>query len=301
MADKKHLLLVLHSKAADREDVRAGVHRLRERGHQVDVRVTWEEGDCERIVAAAMTDSKPDILVAGGGDGTLNTVIAAALKAQPHTQTLPGLAVLPLGTANDFARGLGLPVDDIQTCLRIAAEGRPQPLDLATANHRPFVNMLTAGFGAKVTTETDPGLKKILGGAAYLFTGLHRFSQLSPLEGKISADDFEWEGRFLALAIGNGRQAGGGVQLCPDARIDDGVLDLTLLPVPEQLELGPMFRSLLESGPASLRERVIRQRITSAHIETTEALQANLDGEPMHGTHLDITLHPGQLTIMRRR
>src|SRR5262245_32230924 len=90
--------------------------------------------------------------------------------------------------------------------------------------------LVFGGFGSRVTVETDPDLKRRLGGLAYVLTGISRFAELSANRGSFRAEDFSWEGPFVALAIGNGRQAGGGVPLCPDAVLDDGLLDLMILP-----------------------------------------------------------------------
>ncbi|QDR35513.1 hypothetical protein FPJ23_00500, partial [Pseudomonas aeruginosa] len=95
--------------------------------------------------------------------------------------------------------------------------------------------MATGGFGSKVTANTSEDLKKVLGGAAYLLTGLTRFSEVHAAQGRFSAPDFQWEGEFLALGIGNGRQAGGGHVLCPQARVDDGLLDVSILPTPQDM------------------------------------------------------------------
>ncbi len=75
--------------------------------------------------------------------------------------------------------------------------------------------MATGGFGSQVTANTSEDLKKVLGGAAYLFTGLTRFSELKAAYGELEGPDFHWKGELLALGIGNGRQAGGGHVLCP--------------------------------------------------------------------------------------
>ncbi|GGB61045.1 hypothetical protein GCM10011316_36310 [Roseibium aquae] len=217
--------------------------------------------------------------------------------AQTAGVTPLALAVLPLGTANDFAAGLGLDPAEPAACLRIAAEGRFSPLDIGRVNGRPFVNMATGGFGATVTTETDPVLKRRIGGAAYLFTGLRRFSELAGCEGRMEGEGFSWSGRFLALAIGNGRQAGGGAVLCPDARIDDGLLDLTIIPFPAREEIGPFFSRLFESGVRALEDEVVTAQVKRLRIETTARIQMNLDGEPIRGRSMDIEIEPSCLMI----
>ena len=115
--------------------------------------------------------------------------------------------VLPLGTANDFARSIGLSVEDLTAALLIVAVTATSPIDLGLFDGRPFVNMLTGGFGCQVTAETDPALKRRLGGLAYALTGLLRIGDLSASAGVFRDENFEWDGAFNALAIGNGPDA----------------------------------------------------------------------------------------------
>ncbi|RBJ85139.1 lipid kinase YegS, partial [Xanthomonas oryzae pv. oryzae] len=100
------------------------------------------------------------------------------------------------------------------------------------AEHGPrwCANVASGGFGTQVTVETDEGLKKMLGGLAYLITGMSRLGRIDPIGARFNGPDFSWEGEFIALGLGNGRQAGGGQALCPEAVIDDGLLDVTIVP-----------------------------------------------------------------------
>ena len=190
---------------------RAAVRTLRDDGHVVEVRVTWEPGDAARLTTEAVADAragKVGCIVAGGGDGSVNEVFAAAYAA--GLPTACSLGVLPLGTANDFAHSAGVPVEDLTAALQLAVNAAPRPIDVGLVNDRPFINVVTSGFGSRVTVETDPELKRRLGGLAYAITGISRFAELSANHGRFRAEGFSWEGPFLALAIGNGRQAGGG-------------------------------------------------------------------------------------------
>ena len=195
------------------------------------MRVTWEPGDAPRLTAEAVADAgggKVNCIVAGGGDGTINEVFAAA-----YTAGLPAgcsLEVLPLGTANDFAHATAVPVQDPAAALQLAVDAPARWIDVGLLNSKLFINLVSGGFGSRVTVETDPELKRRLGGLAYV---LHRHFALCRTLGEprqLCAEGFSWEGPFVAVAIGNGRQAGGGVPLCPDALIDDGQLDLMILP-----------------------------------------------------------------------
>ena len=223
--------IILHGKAAGDARVRTAVHTLRRDGHFVEVRVTWEPGDAARLTAEAIAEAaatKINSIIAGGGDGTVNEVFATAYAAGLPKDCC--LGVLPMGTANDFAQAAGIPLGDPTAALRLVASGPLQWIDVGLFNSKPFVNVVSGGFGSRVTVETDPELKRRLGGMAYLLTGISHFAELSANRGSFRAEDFFWEGRFVAVAIGNGRQAGGGVPLCPEALVDDGLLDLMSCP-----------------------------------------------------------------------
>jgi len=274
--------IILHGKAAGDARLRSAVYALRKEGRVVEVRVTWEPGDAARLTGEAVADSalgKIDCIVAGGGDGTINEVFAAA-----HAAGLPekcSLGIVPLGTANDFSHSAGVPTEDIEAALQMAASAPARWIDVGLLNGRLFVNLVSGGFGSRVTVETDPELKQRLGGLAYAITGISRFAELSENRGTFRADGFTWEGQFLALAIGNGRQAGGGIPLCPNALIDDGFLDLTIMPAMDRPARLDAFSHLLREGAVGIRRNLITTRSSWIEYESEHELNVNLDGEPV--------------------
>jgi lipid kinase YegS len=287
--------LVLHGKAAGRSDVREAVRAAREDGFPVDVRVTWEGDDASRFAREA-AQARYGIVVAGGGDGTVNAVVAGLVEGAAGPTASPTLAVLPLGTANDLARACGIPLDPI-AAMRLAVSGPTSVVDVGQANDRHFVNVATGGFGTQVTVATPNELKRVLGGAAYLLTGLTHFSSIRPDHGRVSGPGLAWEGAFLVLAVGNGRQAGGGHPLCPEALLDDGLLDVRLLPQLPKEEIPEALRTLLRDGIHGVRHTLVGARVSSLEIETEESLQINLDGEPLTGTRFRFALLPRRLSM----
>ena len=273
--------IILHGKAAGDARVRTAVQTLRQDGHAVEVRVTWEPGDAPRLTAEAVADAgggKVNCIVAGGGDGTINEVFAAA-----YTAGLPAgcsLGVLPLGTANDFAHATGVPVQDPAAALQLAVDAPARWIDVGLLNSKLFINLVSGGFGSRVTVETDPELKRRLGGLAYVLTGISRFAELSANRGSFRAEGFSWEGPFVAVAIGNGRQAGGGVPLCPDALIDDGQLDLMILPELDHAARLDALSHLLREGAAAVRAKLVTARSPWFEYKSENDLNVNLDGEP---------------------
>ncbi|WP_443192540.1 lipid kinase YegS [Pseudomonas indica] len=280
--------LILHGKQATNDEVRAAVQTRREQGWDLAVRLTWEPGDAQRLVAEGLQAGYP-IIVAGGGDGTLREVAEALANAGGQAS----LALLPLGTGNDFARaaGMALPPDEA-----LAVLDRPAvPVDLGQVDGQLFLNMATGGFGSKITANTPEELKKLLGSAAYFLTGLSRFPEVHASFGRFRGPDFEWEGEFLALGIGNGRQAGGGHVLCPQAVVDDGLLDICIVPAPQ--DIPATLGTLLSGGILGLETVSVCARLPWIELDAPEGLALNLDGEPMQSTHLRFDARPAALRM----
>jgi len=282
--------LILNGKSAGNDDLRSAVAAWRQRGVRLDVRVTWEEGDAERYVAEAL-EQGVDVIVAAGGDGTLSAVAETLARRDEPAQALPSLALVPLGTANDFATAAGLP-DEPKDAFALIADSTPRAVDLlrVDADGKPWwcANLASGGFGTQVTVETDAGLKKMLGGLAYVITGIAKLGRIEPVSARLSGPDFGWQGGFIALGIGNGRQAGGGQQLCPQALIDDGLLDVTVVPELEG-EVAATLGQMLTGGKEAALERVaIRAQLPWLQIESDEPLTLNLDGEPVQARRFRI-------------
>ncbi|MGY4659260.1 lipid kinase YegS [Pseudomonas chlororaphis] len=286
MSERK-AMLILHGKQALNEEVRAAVERKREEGWELAVRLTWEAGDAQRLVDEALVAGYTR-LIAGGGDGTLRD-IAEAMAAQANDASL---VLLPLGTANDFARAAGVSLLPHEALNLLDVPARA--IDLGEVGGQVFLNMATGGFGSQVTANTSEDLKKILGGAAYLFTGLSRFNELHVAYGELQGPDFHWRGELLALGIGNGRQAGGGHLLCPEAMADDGLLDVSILPAPQ--ELVGTLKDLLAGG-WGIDNLFVRTRLPWVEIKVSEGLDINLDGEPLQGENLRFRALPGALRV----
>lgn len=294
-----HWRLILNGKSAGNDAVRAAVATLRDDGIELDVRVTWEHGDATRHVDEGVREGV-SCIIAGGGDGTLGEVAAALAERDEAADELPALALLPLGTANDFAVAANIPQEP-SAALQLVRDNPPRAVDLlrvhADDQRHWCANLASGGFGTEVTVETDDGLKKLLGGLAYLITGIARVGRIEPTTARIHADSFDWQGAFLALGIGNGRQAGGGRMLCPDATIDDGQLDITVIPELSG-EVAASIATLLREGRRAALERVAeRARLREVTVEAEQPLVLNLDGEPVQARSFRIQCVPGRLRM----
>lgn len=288
--------LVINGKAAGDAPLREAVAAMRDAGVQVSARVTWEPGDAERYVAEAIADGV-DTVIAAGGDGTLSEVATTLAHRDASAEDLPSLALVPLGTANDFAAGAMIPLD-AAAALAIARDMPPRPIDLlridsgrdggdATTTHW-CANLASGGFGTQVTVETSEGLKKILGGLAYLLTGIASLGRIDPIRARMHGPGFHWSGEFIALGIGNGRQAGGGQVLCPAAVLDDDLLELTVVPSLEG-QVGATLATLATRGRQAALDRVaVRAQLPWVELSADAPFFLNLDGEPVESSRFRV-------------
>jgi len=270
--------LVLNGKSAANEDVREAVYRLRTDGKSVNVHVTWEGGDAARF--ASHFSSNPEVLVvAGGGDGTVNEVLNGLFESG---QCACAMAVLPLGTANDFASSAAIPVSDAYQALRLAAEVQPQAVDVGVMNGRYFLNVASGGFGAEVTSRTPTALKNAIGGSAYALQALIMAMHSSAYTGRLITPEKTYEGSVVMFAVGNGRQAGGGAHMTPQALIDDGQLDVMLVPDHNDARFVDLLQNLVRLK-LNETQGFYHLRTPQLSIESERELQINLDGEPVRG------------------
>ena len=269
----KRVQLILNGKVASNDALGAAAKRQLAFGHRIKTQVTSERGDARRFVAE--TD-EVDLLIAAGRDGTLNEVVHGLMELPMAAR--PVLGVVPLGTANDFAIGCGIPRDP-EEALALCMEGNEVAIDVGKANEHWFLNAASIGFGAKITATTPSELKNLLGPAAYAVMGAVLAMNVHHYRGTLTMPDREITGSGPLAIIGNGRQAGGGLQVTPRARVDDGLLDvLTVRDIPA-LGLLTAARELQELSPDA--EYINYWQTPWAEIHTEEAIPVSLDGEPM--------------------
>jgi lipid kinase YegS len=282
--------LILNGKVAGNDALQTAVARQRAIGHTIEVRVTSEKGDARRFVAEA---GEVDLVIAAGGDGTLNEVIHAFMDLSEAAR--PVLGVVPLGTANDFATGCGIPRDPEQA-LALCIEGTEVAIDVGKANEHWFLNAASIGFGAEITATTPPELKRVLGPAAYAVMGAILAMNFHHYRGRLTLPDREITASGPVAIVGNGRQAGGGLQVTPRARVDDGLLDvLTVRDIPT-LALLAAARELQELSPDG--EYINYWQTPWAEVHTEEAIPVNLDGEPMQFSSVRYEVVPRAIRLI---
>jgi diacylglycerol kinase (ATP) len=235
-----------------------------------------------------------DALVAAGGDGTINT----ALQAVAGTAT--PLGIIPLGTGNDNARLLGLPVKDPEGAIDVICMFRPRTVDVASVvcadgSRHYFLGVLSAGFDSLVTERAN-NLTWPKGHARYIVAMLAELRTFKPCNFTITVDGEVMRGRGMLAAVGHGVSYGGGMRVCEGAVIDDGLLQLTWLHESTKWHFVRTF-------PSVFRGTHIRDETVSQHagrrirIEAPHQL-AFADGDRMGELPIDIEVHSGALRVL---
>jgi diacylglycerol kinase family enzyme len=256
----KKVRVILNGKGAANPQVRAAINQVRDEGQPLEVRCTWEGGDAARFAQEAMDDGI-EVLVAGGGDGTVNEVVNGILEADSSPSM--ALAALPLGTANDFARGCGIPLEPFEA-LKLATEGEPVRIDIPSANGVYFANVASGGFGAEITVGTNPQLKKAMGGGAYALTGIVTAAKMQPYNGRFSTAE---EIAVMAISDFQTKELGLVVQELQDFANPDNTF-------------------------------VHYRQVPACEIEVESALPINLDGEPHRWDHIKFEILPRCLPVV---
>jgi len=265
--------LILNGKVAENDALRAAVSCQRALRHRIDVRVTWEKGDARRFVSEA---GQVDLLIAAGGDGTLNEIVNGLMDLSEAVR--PILGIVPLGTANDFAIGCGIPADPAQA-LTLCMKGEAVPIDVGKANDQWFINAASSGFGAEITATTSPELKRLLGPAAYTVMGAILALNLHHYQGKLTLPDREITNSGPVAIVSNGRQTGGGIQVAPRACIDDGLLDVLVVRQISPTALLAAARELQQLPPDG--EYISYWQTPWLEVHPEEAIPVSLDGEAL--------------------
>jgi len=261
------------------------------------VRTTTRRGDAEEFAAAAEEDRR---VIAVGGDGTVQEVVNGLLAhGTPRT-----FGLVPIGTGNDLARSLGIP-SALATAWEMATGRETRPIDVARATNgagttRWFASAGGIGFDAQVAAAMAQRRGWQASRAGYLLTTLAELRRFSNCRVRVTIDEETFEGPVLFVAAANGAYYGGGMRIAPEARVDDGQIDVCIVGDISRLtalrQLPNLYRGTHVRHPAVSMYAGARLRIEGA-----AATRIHLDGEPFGGLPLEVDLHPGALRIAAPR
>jgi diacylglycerol kinase (ATP) len=262
----------------------------------VEVGVSYALSDPSRLpetVREAVGEGH-DPIILGGGDGSVSSTVDFLAH---HNVTL---GLLPLGTANDFARTLEIP-SDLESACETIARGKLVDIDLGLAGDNFYVNVASVGLGVQATRSLSPRLKKSIGPLAYPVAAITAFFKHEPFAARLSFPDEDHEpvdyGRLLQVAVGNGRFYGGGMVVAPGSGIDDRSLDIYAIRLGRRRDLVGVAR-YLKSGDFVRNESVDHFRTGRVLLETEPELPVNVDGELVAQTPEEFSVASNALHVI---
>jgi diacylglycerol kinase (ATP) len=230
-----------------------------------------------------------DFVVIGGGDGTLNAAAAALVETG-----LP-LGVIPLGTANDFARTIGIPTDPEKAAALITA-GKLRRIDLGEVNGKLFFNVASIGFSAEIARELTVEAKRRWGTFGYGIVAARMLLRSRLFTAFVDHDGLTERIRTLQVSVGNGRHYGGGMTVEETAAVDDGRLDFYSLEVDHWWRLLALLPSL-RKGTQGRWDDVRAFRTTEVTVRTRKRRPVNTDGEISTYTPARFRIRPGAIEV----
>ncbi len=289
---------LIYNPTSGREEVRRRLpdilQRLERGGIETSCHATEGAGDAERAASEAVQRGY-DIVIAAGGDGTLNEVVSGLSS---HEQR-PSLGILPLGTTNDFARAHGIPKNIPDACDLIVRRFT-RPVDVGRANDKYFINIAGGGSLTELTYEVPSKLKTLVGQLAYYMKGLEKVTtRLRPVPMKIKANGIdEIDEELMLFLIANSNSVAGFNRLAPDASTGDGKFDVIALRKCNIAEFIRIATLVLRGEVVKNDPHMIYFQSDKIEVESESRVQLNLDGE--YGGTLPCTFSvlPGHLNVV---
>ncbi|MET3576048.1 YegS/Rv2252/BmrU family lipid kinase [Bhargavaea ullalensis] len=260
-------------------------------GYSVTTRLTEKAGDAERFAREGTRDGA-DLVIAAGGDGTVNEAVngIAGLPERPL------FALLPLGTVNDFARALGIPLD-VGEAIQALPDLVPKPADIGMAAGRYFMNIIAIGALAEGVAGVPVEQKSAFGPLAYIAHGAKALFSAEGNELQLWHDHGSWSGEASLLLLALTNSTGGFERMNPEAETDDGLLHVTVIKNTKLPNLVRMSAALL-LGKLQEAGAVETFRTKRLRVESDRPLVCNIDGDECGVTPLEVSVLPGHLRVL---
>ena len=254
----------------------------------VEVQETLSRNDA-RMLASKAAGKYVDVILAAGGDGTVNQVVNGVLKGREKETKLPVLGIVPIGSGNDFVRGLGLKatVDDT---VRAFSSFKPRPIDVGLVEYQTlpggqgekawsyFVNVADIGMGPEVVGKVLSSGRPFGSEVAYYKSILNTFLTYKPMQVKAVTPEWTWEGKLRTLAVANGKYYGHGLCIAPDAVADDRIFSVFICGNVSVFDF-IMHTSTLKSGRNVLMDEVQYRTATTVEFSSESTCPIEGDGE----------------------
>lgn len=261
--------------------------RLAEAGMQVTTLLTSGSGDATKYAKQAVADNF-DMVIAAGGDGTINETATALCD------TGMALGIIPVGSGNGLARHLNIPMD-VRGAVEVIASGSTEVCDHGSVNDIPFFCTFGIGFDAAVSREFAKSKRR--GRMSYISNTFRQYLQYKPEEYVISANGEILTERAFVVAVCNASQYGNNAYIAPHATMKDGLLDVTIIHAGNLLTTALVGVDLM-AGSIDKNMLVHTFRTKQLTISRSQRGPCHIDGEPMMlGTQLDIKCHEHSLKV----
>ena len=257
---------------AFKESLAEVLERLEIGGYITSTHATTCAGDATQAAAKAC-DLGFDLIVAAGGDGTVNEVVNGMAAYDER----PALGIIPMGTVNDFAKALHIP-PTIDEAVEMIVTGRSARIDIGRMNSKYFINIAGGGKITEVSYEAPSKLKSIIGPLAYYVKGIEMLPKIRSTNVKIEYDDNVFEGKVMLFMLGLTNSIGGFEKLVPDARLNDGKFTLIIVEEAGLAEIGHIM-TLATRGEHLKHPKVHFFKAEEVDISSFEEVHLNLDGE----------------------
>jgi len=286
-AKTRALLLVNPKARRGREAIQPVIERLQAGGLHVQVEQFNALPEIARDIVRLRETA--DLVIVCGGDGSVSSAAMAAIESG-----LP-LGVIPMGTANDLARTLGIPTD-LRRAADLIVAGHKRPIDVGTVNGHAFFNVASIGLSTDLARKLDPDLKRRFGRFGYVLAAAKVLSGAEKFKAHITEKGLKIDTSTYQIAVGNGRHYGGGNVVAASAAIDDGHLDLYSLETRNVWKLGLMMRSF-RAGTHGAWSEVRTARCIEFDVETDHEMPVNADGEIVSSTPAHFKILPKAIEI----
>lgn len=218
-------------------------------------------------------DDNYEYILVAGGDGTIDNAVNCMKKLNIN---LP-IAILPVGTANDFAKFIGMPQDVEAACERIL-NSKPKKLDLGKINDKYFINVASTGLFTDVSQKTDVNLKNTMGKLAYYVKGIEQLPNLRKLKVKVTSKEQVFDGYMYLMLVFNGQTAGN-LRLAYKAEVDDGLLDVLIVRGGMMKDIISLFIKMLKGEHLEDAAGLVYFKTSKLEIECHEDIVTDIDGE----------------------
>jgi len=281
------LLLVNNKARRGQEAIEPVMQRLEEGG----LSVTFEPFSALPEIARDIMRlrDRADLVVVGGGDGSVSSAALAVMESG-----VP-MGIIPLGTANDLARTLDIPMDLLEAA-DVIVGGSTRPVDVGTVNGHAFFNVASIGLSSDLAQGLDPVLKKRFGRLGYALAAIKVLAKAGHFKARILEKGTAITVDTYQIAVGNGVHYGGGNVVQEHAEIDDGHLDLYSLEMKNLWKLALMLRSF-RAGTHGAWKEVRTAKCVEFDIETEVPMPVNADGEIVTSTPAHFKVHPSAISV----